>query len=405
MQIDFLFGRVPDIPIANISAALFYLLCIATVFKPIRRYFGERLQTPIPSTGIYLEPLDSLRGLAALWIAASHSAFYTYPIFKESIPFGHLLGVGSKAIGIFCVLSGLLIWRSVKKMETLESLTSYLHRRVLRIYPLYFATLTIVVVIQIVPTEPGRLIFEYLMLRSFMPAQTLVLPHVWSLYVEVIFYATAPLMALVFRDKALWIAIALTIILFAAGPFGARELTIVPYFFVGIALAEILDKYGKNIPQWAGVLAFLIGAILFKFDITNDWIGQLLHMRKAPAGFTVGLALACFFIVLGVIASRPIAFIFSLPPMRILGTISYSVFMLHPIFIYFCFPPAVLGNNAQGKELLMQTLPVATGWYLPLVFMPGIFFWSIISYIAIELPFLRRRKKPSAVSMEAMAAP
>lgn len=393
MQINILYGGVPDLWLANISALFFYLLCFACLFRPVRKYLGPRLQPPTPSTGLYMEPLDSLRGLAALWIAAGHSMYRTYPFFSETLDYAPLLRVGSKSIAIFCVLSGLLIWLSVKRMKSLESLADYLKRRVLRIYPLYFATLTIVVLINIVPHEPARLIVEYLMLRSFMPTQTILLPHIWSLYVEVIYYALAPLMVLMFGRRALPIAILLTVVFFIAGPFGAREIKIVPYFFVGIALAEILDQYGNRIPRWAGIASFIIGALLFWVDISHDWVATLLQFKPNVSGFSVGLALACFFIIIGLTIIKPFAYLFGLSPLRILGTVSYSVFMLHPIFLYFCFPPQGLGENVDGRALLRETLPAVSALYLPFVFLPGIIFWSVISYILIERPFLKMRKK------------
>ncbi len=405
MNVDFLFGTFPDLWLANLSALLFYGLCLASVFAPVRNYLRPRLQTPTPSTGLYLEPLDSLRGLAALWIAAAHTMFRTYPFFSLSMPYAVYLGVGSKAVAVFCVLSGLLIWRSVKKLKSLDDLRMYLKRRLLRIYPLYFFTLAVVVALQIVPSEPGRLIAEFTMMRSFLPSKTIVLPHVWSLYVEVIYYALAPLMVLMFGRRALPIAALLTVAFFIAAPFGARETPLLPYFFVGITLAELFDQYGKKIPQWAGALAFVLGAWLLSIDITNDWVATLLGTPKDLVGFSVGLAIACFLLVIGITVSKPFAWVFSLPPLRILGTVSYSVFMLHPIFLYFCFPLQGLGENAAGRALLRETLPMVAPWYLPLVFLPGIIFWAILSYLFIERPFLNMRKRPAPAGPMVAAQP
>lgn len=84
--------------------------------------------------------------------------------------------------------------------------------------------------------------------------------------------------------------------------------------------------------------------------------------------------------MLAILKNEKIARVFSWCPLRVIGIISYSIFLWHfPIF-------AVSGlENLHDLSFVQAIL-----WVLGVV-LPACFFWAGVSYIVIEKAFLARR--------------
>lgn len=107
---------------------------------------------PPPSSNSHIAALDGLRGLAALYVTAFHAwqwpkvnpegalvptATGPFDSLPELLPF---LQHGDKAVPMFVVLSGFLIYRSLRTVETVGQIRAYLQHRFIRIFPLFAAT-------------------------------------------------------------------------------------------------------------------------------------------------------------------------------------------------------------------------------------------------------------------------
>src|SRR6185369_15911702 len=99
---------------------------------------------PAPTTKSTLAPIDAFRGLAALWVAAYHYWQWPQPYFDDAARWLPVIRLGDKAVPVFVILSGFLIWRSVRSIRDGADLTRYMQNRFLRLYPLY-AVVTLVV--------------------------------------------------------------------------------------------------------------------------------------------------------------------------------------------------------------------------------------------------------------------
>src|SRR5215472_16384757 len=178
------------------------LYCVRPGF---RQWLDKRLRMPTPSTHSPLQTVDALRGLAALWVATFHFWQWTTPYFEASRRAVPIISGGERAVPLFVILSGFLIWRSIRVIRTRDDLVRYAGNRFLRLYPLYAAvTLVLFVAGQ---TDPGvnrlrGLASDLLMARAF-GSPLFLAPHAWSLYVEVIFYLAAPVIAAAFGKRAL----------------------------------------------------------------------------------------------------------------------------------------------------------------------------------------------------------
>lgn len=172
----------------------------------------------------HIPALDGLRGIAIL-LVVPHNA----DIFSNASawlwPAALLAHAGWIGVQLFFVLSGFLITRNLLDTRHDENyLKAFYGRRVLRIFPLYFITLLVglVVLPQFVHFSPGALASHHnqLWLWTFLSnwAQPYGLDvsgfsHFWSLAVEEQFYLLWPFVVLIAAgSRLLWICVALVVL-------------------------------------------------------------------------------------------------------------------------------------------------------------------------------------------------
>ncbi|CAA7621696.1 acyltransferase [Magnetospirillum sp. UT-4] len=366
-----------DIPVIAAAAALFYALVAVWVLVPQARRRLDRLFTmPMPHNQPHLAALDGVRGFCAIWVMTFHFWQWHRGIFEELVPWFPPIRDGANAVSVFAALSGFLIYRSVKNLAGPEDLPTYLKRRFLRIYPLYFVT-TVVALLVFPPAglSFSRVIAEFSMARS-LGYGVFLNPVAWSLYVEVLFYVVLPVWVWAARGKLVPLTVTAAV-LFALASSGTREVDLWKFFAVGILVSEAIDRL---VPTWNGRKAFAVFALGLVL-VAASYHKHDLH-RQAIMALGTGLLLV------GIVAWRPAAWAFSTRPMRVLGTISYSVFLWHPFVICWIFPTVFNGSGSiayTAPHTRMDPL------LLPFVFVPAILLFSAISYLAIERPVLYRK--------------
>ena len=380
-------------PAATISTALFILIAgWSVLFR--RKWVVEKFAAPPPTSHVYYGALDSYRGFAACLVAFAHMVFWCYPVFygsKDVSPYLISYG-GNKAVPIFVILSGFLIFRSVRKIDAIGSLRDYTRRRFLRIFPLYFATAIAVIAIgQMAPRSMSNVLSELFMLRS-LSYPTFVNPPAWSLYVEVCFYIFLPVYVLATGRWVTLASLGAFVVLTLADAPGARELHLWKFFFVGILvswasdrLSDVTNRYGQREVLALAIAAFGVYLLVYDFK-GKDWFSTKIGIvPKDPKGYTLGLALGFGLLVVGSLSSRLISTIVAIWPLRFLGTISYSIYLVHPFYLLAAFPPLRFVGVGQPQEFLAP-IGVAPAWYGFFVFFPGILLWSSITYLLIERP-------------------
>lgn len=149
--------------------------------------------------------MDSLRAIAALAVLGTHAAFLSQSLVDSDVlrAFGARLDVG---VAIFFLISGFLLYRpfvAARFASDAPPLTrAYAWRRLLRIVPAYWVALTGSVIwlsLAGVFTASGIFIYYGLAQIYSGPHSLGGLPQVWSLCVEISFYAFLPLYAWVMR--------------------------------------------------------------------------------------------------------------------------------------------------------------------------------------------------------------
>ena len=350
--------------------------------------------------------LDGLRGLAALSIFVFHGWLYTMPspdaTDRSSIGdyAAHELRLGLVA---FFVLSGFLLskpwFAAALDGRRPPSLRRYVRARAARILPAYYAAFAGSVVLlwglrgtpglRLPPSDtlPLFLVFG----QNFSPATVMKLnPPMWSLAVEVMFYALLPLIG--------WLALRLapTRRMQALGPLALLALgllynwsiaghglgltfsktlaAMLPYFALGMLAA--LALYGRRIDMrtkrtlvCAGVALVLADALAKAVVPANGIdVGDLfVVLRDLPSA--VGFAM-----IIGALAAAPRSAVVGSRVLASMGTISYGFYLWHV--------PVLMVMRGNG---LLPLDPVA-GTLAALV--PALAV-SALSWFALERPVLR----------------
>jgi peptidoglycan/LPS O-acetylase OafA/YrhL len=349
----------------------------------------------------YRPALDGLRAVAIAAVLLYHT--------------GGILPGGTVGVDLFFVLSGFLITTLLLEERSslgAVSLRRFYRRRALRLLPALFAVLAAFLAFSLVVAivNPGSLredlfgVFAGIgyfsnvammgePVTSSMPGE---LRHLWSLAAEEQFYLVWPLvLGFILRSR---VRLALLVVSAGVVLMTARQLQLYVdgaswerigfgvdtrnvSILVGCALALLLALPGRPRLDWARWLAAPAAVCVVAFFFVD-------FGRELFAGPLVVFAICCAALILGVLDEQsPLARLLSVGPVVFVGRISYSLYLWHfPVFV-------VLGVNKPGVvaaavPALLITVACA-----------------VASYYFIELPFLRRKRRPRVAPERAAERP
>jgi peptidoglycan/LPS O-acetylase OafA/YrhL len=251
--------------------------------------------------------LDGVRGIAILLVMLLH---VTRGIAPQDALSGRFLSAcdwGWCGVDLFFVLSGFLITGIlVDTKGSPHFFRNFWARRVLRIFPLYYAYLIVFfgLVARFVPIEPERMAEarSYQLWLWLYGTNILVvlrgdgliasLYFFWSLAVEEQFYVVWPLVVRwVDRRRMAWVCVAFIVVaivsraLLVGVPFAPDVLTIcrMDSLAVGALLAVMMREGGLN--RWRGVARVLLGGLVGSLALATWWGADV----KARATFEVAV--------------------------------------------------------------------------------------------------------------------
>jgi peptidoglycan/LPS O-acetylase OafA/YrhL len=264
------------------------------------------------------EELDVLRGVAAMAVVVFHYSGHATRYFT-GFPFD--FKVGARGVQLFFAISGFVIFMT---LENTRRLRDFAVSRFSRLYPAYWATLAILVVVDALATGKIWLTgtaINATMLQSFIGVQDFDLVF-WTLGVELAFYLIMGA-------------------LFAVG-WTSR---IVPVAFAWLAVATAVALATTHLPPWLPVYAtrFLILPNAPYFIIGMMW--YRIHTKGIAAApvAVIAAAIATAFVVGGTpdaLVALAVAGLVGLAVMGALrfavsgvtlwlGAISYPLYLLH----------------------------------------------------------------------------
>lgn len=311
-----------------------------------------------------LEYIDSLRCFAALLVMVQHSV---EPILKTSLSdlcaalsyaFRLYCNLGHMGVVLFFLVSGFVVPFSFKGSTPL---VSFIRARVFRLYPAYWVSLCIAIVIFAV--VDGRVfdvpvILANITMMQKLFNQPLVSGVYWTLFIELQFYI---LCAIAFRLNRLYsphflsgVIIGLLVVgvlgcaAFEDGHytlFPARKMALLAIMFLGALVRLAYIEKNTSAQKW---LPVCMGAVLILYPATvffdrhlpngTNWIAD-------SSATWLGLLLFMLCVTRRNITHRVFAYI---------GTISYSFYLIHPIVL--SLKNIVLSGFSENALLVLVPL-------------------------------------------------
>ncbi len=369
---------------------------------------NEAPPTVTASRRFYQPELDGLRFYAFLGVFVCHTLPFEASFYRSlHLPFpwvwGATVKAGAAGVDLFFALSAYLITSLLlrEREETGDiSLKLFYTRRVLRIWPLYFAVIGLAIVLSHTMTNqhlPWYYVAGYLFFvgnwvhAAFGRPESIAFP-LWTVSIEEQFYLLWPLLVKTLGRRAL---IASTILMFLlatacrigfvlAGASGG-------YIYYGstarcdsIALGILLALFADRLPSLTSrARLLLISAGLVGWIVSSAWLTDQpgpISMREVPGRLIISIAAGA--ILYGSLHSRT-SLLTSGWIVR-LGKVSYGLYLLH-------LTGLLLAKSAlhptSGAALLATK---AVGFVLTILL-------AFASYRWIESPFLRIKDRFSRV--------
>jgi peptidoglycan/LPS O-acetylase OafA/YrhL len=290
--------------------------------------------------------LDALRGIAAVVIVVFHLRFTNrYPV----------LGT---AVDLFFVLSGYLITTIIlETYQTENFLKNFYMRRALRIWPIYYLTFPIFLVVNRLLPQPHPLdgLPYYLTYTQFiqgywfgeLPRFSLIYRHTWTLAIEEQFYLFWPLLVRALGRRYLPALIlplvVLPTVMRSCGFIGHMLLTRCDGLALGALLAVLLlDR--RRVDRWRPAFQAAFGLVivlamsypawapaLWRAAVAA-WPGHPWHMTL-PSVDTLRICVLYFGVVGTVLCTSGAPWLAVLRDGRLqyLGRISYGLYLYHPL--------------------------------------------------------------------------
>ncbi|MCP2194075.1 Peptidoglycan/LPS O-acetylase OafA/YrhL, contains acyltransferase and SGNH-hydrolase domains [Williamsia deligens] len=345
----------------------------------------------------FIPALEGMRALAALGVLTTHVAFQTRSV--DGSVTGAVWGRLDLAVALFFSLSGFLLWRphaaAARGGPPAPPVGRYLRHRAVRILPAYLVV--VLVVLSVVPAARGAGPVTWLanlsLLQVYVPYSLVSgLTQMWSLAVEVSFYAVLPLLAwAIGRLRGprahLRIPVMVGVAVVSLGwAFVATRLPLadgvsatlwlpgyLPWFVAGTALAEVAasDTDGR-LRRWSsrrvpmGVLAVGMYALACTPIAGPSGLAAVSDgefATKTVIGAVLGWALLAPL----VLSPAPHRFLAS-TAMQTLGRWSYAIFIWHLAVLAVVFPVfgfAVFGGAMWAVWIVtvLVTIGVAAASY------------------------------------------
>jgi peptidoglycan/LPS O-acetylase OafA/YrhL len=295
-----------------------------------------RMENPNPPTQ-RMGGLDTARGLAILLVVVFH---YFHDRILGGIPNVVVGPFGLGGVALFFMLSGFLIERHLNRDA---DLFRYFNRRIFRIIPAYFVCLAVVITVDAITAGAAhwtvwQITVNALLLQDVLHAP-LVIGVVWSLLIEIKFYALAPFLMRAGRyaiQLSAYAVIATNTVIYSVRGEAST-------FLMYLAICLLGMQFGR----WNR--AEMSNAALLAVTIATAF-STYIFAPYFPAGLALFVIIDAAIMVIGL--KRPL----EIRALQFLGRISYSWYLYHAAVGY----PIIAALAFGSQESLAASLIAVT---------------------------------------------
>lgn len=341
--------------------------------------------------------LDALRGAAALAVVGHHFASFFVELVKPTgvilVPLNTLRAFGHPAVILFFVLSGFVLSLAFSKSKD-RDYRPYLIKRTFRIYPAYLAAmaLSMLALAIVIPASTDSL-GPYLQngqpilpdFWSLIRSASLIFAFhhddklnivMWSLVHEMRFSILFPAMFFLCNRWPIVFASA-TALLYGSANLALRGLGYHPDFFLGDTFLVSLLITLFYLP------CFAIGMLLARWSLRRELpevnlIAELIIILFALLAFRLNIddgvtALASGLLIIVALKDTRLGWFLKLRAMTFIGKISYSLYLVHFLILFY------ISVYAWQGDALSLALALAAGIVLSLAL-------ATVLQISVERP-------------------
>lgn len=368
-------------------------------------------------------PMEGLRGFAVALVFLVHYASFLDDR-SDADWLGALHEVGNVGVDLFFVLSGFLIYKAC--IQKPIDFRLYAYRRVERIYPAFLAALGIYLALMfLMPgssklpeglgAQIGYVLANVFLLPGMLPIEPMM-TVAWSLSYEAFYYLPVPF-AIVFLRMRRWtpaqrlvffLGLYTAMIAVELAGYGGRFR--LSTFLGGMMLYEIIslipaERRRTSILSDIAMLAVVCAAFTLYVLLAINPVAVRSSLNGAFPPVTRVVLVNIAFVLLvyrAVFTSGPAARAFSWTPLRWLGNMSYSFYLMHGLGLHALF-------MLLGKLGLLRETGFGTFLLLLLPAVAASFATSLPIYLLIERPLslrssVKRHAPAAAANKDAAAA-
>jgi peptidoglycan/LPS O-acetylase OafA/YrhL len=333
---------------------------------------------------MHFASLDGVRGIAILLVVIYHFSS-SLSVLGFANPILGFLRIGWCGVDVFFVLSGFLITGVlVDTKSSPDYFRNFYARRVLRIFPLYFGSIFVVLLLRLALPgadvwglhdrllSPGSLLWPVLYLENFAiflhgPSVTGVTTHYWSLAVEEHFYLIWPLLVwLGTKRQIMMLAVAVVIFsmlartsIYLHGTDLDRVFGLTPLRMDGLAIGAIASlvirgRDGMDVVVRRAWLAFVTAGLLL---VSLVGLRHTTHQYD-PAMWIFAYPLVAAVTATGLLVGMgpgPIKRFLSVRPLCWFGKYSFGLYVWHPIIgMVLLHSQVALVTQASAKPAILM---------------------------------------------------
>ena len=365
----------------------------------MKEYLSQKFELSRGGDAHNVRPMEGLRGFAVGLVFLVHYVTLVKPWVSNPSTLALATAIhtiGNAGVDLFFVLSGYLIYGSL--IERPQNFFKFMSRRVKRIYPTFAAVFAIYLVLSFLfPAEnkiPTALVQglvyvaqNFFLLPGLFPIEPII-TVAWSLSYEMFYYLAIPLVIVFLKLRTrssawriqFFSIVAVGLVIYCGANGGPIRLIM---FISGIFLYEALANH-CTLPRsnLIGIFALSSGLLATLMPVGGE-VGNVLKISVLFISFCV-LCLACF-----QNSDTMLSRAFSWTPLRWLGNMSYSYYLLHGLALKAAFLvlAVFLPKTSNHGDIFWGLLPIM--FAITLIPTAGLF-------LAIERPFSLTPKRSKA---------